>query len=130
MQGINIFNTYLILLKTYSVIIKFLIRPGGLEQINIDNYNGIDPFEMSCFRTLFNCTSTFFIMTFKYGRKCTDVPKHLYGYLLLRSVFGMLGFIALTFSIAYLPISIFNTLLNTTPFFTSIVSYYILGETL
>ena len=69
-------------------------------------------------------------MKFKYGRKCTEVPKNLYFYLFLRSMFGMAGFIALTFSIAYLPISIFNTILNTGPFWVSILSYYILGETL
>ena len=93
-------------------------------------YNGIDPFEMSYFRTIFNCTTTFFVMKFKYGKNCTEVPKKLYFYLFLRSMFGMAGFVALTFSIAYLPISIFNTILNTGPFYVSILSYYILGEVL
>lgn len=48
----------------------------------------------------------------------------------MRSMAGMLGFVALTFSIAYLPMSILNIILNTAPFAVSILSYFLLNETL
>jgi drug/metabolite transporter (DMT)-like permease len=124
------FNIYIFLATIYSIIIKFLMRPGGLSGENYETYDGVDPFEMSCFRTIFNCCVTYIVMTFRYKKSMFEVPRRLYATLMCRSQAGMLGFIAMTYAISYLPVSIFNTLLNTCPFFISILSYFVLNEKL
>ena len=124
------FNIYLILKQAYSMLIKYLIRPGGgLMQVK-PYYNGVDPFEMSFFRTIFNFTFTFLLTKLWYKRNFTDIPKDLYPSLFIRSFFGMTSFVTLTFSTAYLPLSISVTIANTSSFFILILSYFLLREKL
>ena len=58
----------------YAVIVKFIIRPGGYNGRNPDTFNGVDPIEMSCFRTIFNCFIMFNIMHFKYDKSIYEFP--------------------------------------------------------
>jgi drug/metabolite transporter (DMT)-like permease len=102
------------------------MKPGGIDNRDPETYAGVDPFELSCFRTIFNCCTTFFVMTFLYKRKANDVPKNMYLTLLIRSLAGFIGFVSMTISVQWLPISIFTTVFNTMPFFISILSYFVL----
>ena len=104
------------------------MKPGGLHNVNADTYNGVDPLEMSCFRSMFNCITIWILMKCKFRRCITEVPKKLWPALLSRSLAGTTAFIGMTFALSFLPIAIFQTLFYTMPFFISILSYFILKE--
>ena len=81
------------------------MRPGGLSGTTKD---GVDPMEMSCFRSMFNCATIFCLMKFKYRKSVIDeVPKRLYKALLFRSFAGTTAFISFTFGVKFLRITIF-----------------------
>ena len=81
------------------------MRPGGLSGTTKD---GVDPLEMSCFRSMFNCATIFCIMKFKYQKSVVDeVPKRLYKPLVIRSLAGTTAFICMTYGVKFLPIAIF-----------------------
>ena len=90
----------------------------------------MDPYELSCFRTIFNCTVSTLIMKVQFNRSAFEVPAQFYSTLFFRSFFGCFGFLAMTIALAYLPISVYATIINTQPFCISILSYFILQETL
>jgi len=102
------------------------MRPGGLSGTTKD---GVDPLEMSCFRSMFNCTTIFLLMKFKYKKSVIEeVPKRLYKTLVIRSLAGTSAFICMTFGVSFLPIAIFQTLFFIMPFWITILSYFILKE--
>jgi drug/metabolite transporter (DMT)-like permease len=102
------------------------MRPGGLTGTTKE---GVDPLEMSCFRSMFNCITIYLLMKFKYEKSVIlEVPKELYKPMVIRSLAGTTAFISMTYGVSYLPITIFETLFYTMPFFISIMSYYILKE--
>ena len=91
--------------------------------------HGVNPIDMMMFRSFINATLSFPII-FKHKKhpikdiggtalKCT---------LLCRSITGMICFYMLILESSWLPIFIAQTLNNTTPFFTALFGYYILGE--
>jgi len=69
-------------------------------------------------------------MKFQFNRSVFEVPAQFYTTMFLRSFLGCFGFLAMTIALAYLPISVYTTIINTQPFFISILSYFILQETL
>ena len=91
---------------------------------------GVDPLELSCLRTCFNCVTTFLIMTLWYKHHPREFPSHLVKFMASRSFIGMIAFVSMTYGVGYLPISIFQIMTNTSPFFISIASYFILSEKL
>ena len=91
--------------------------------------DGVDPLEMSCFRSMFNCVIIFCLMKFKYKKSViNEVPKRLYKALLFRSLAGTTAFIAFTFGVKFLPITIFQVLFYLMPFWITILSFVILNE--
>lgn len=102
------------------------MRPGGLSGTTKD---GVDPLEMSCFRSMFNCATIFVLMRLKYEKRVFDeVPRRFYKSLVIRSLSGTSAFICMTYGVSFLPITIFQTLFYTMPFFIAILSYFILKD--
>jgi drug/metabolite transporter (DMT)-like permease len=124
------FNTYICLMQTYAVIVKFIMRPGGFDGRDMETFRGVDPVEMSCFRTMFNCTVSFFIMKFGYGKSLSQFPKHYFKFMMMRCFCGVTGFVSGTYSISFVPITVYSVLLNTSPFHVNVLSYFFLNETL
>ena len=60
----------------------------------------------------------------------TDFPTHLNNTMTLRSIFGTFAYVMMTYAISYLPISIYEIINNTSPFFVSIIAYFVLKEKL
>ena len=83
------------------------MRPGGLHGRDKEHYNGVDPLEMSTLRISFNAFTSLSILTFKYNKKVTDFPRHLYKTMAVRSTLGVFAFVFMTYGVSYLPISIF-----------------------
>ena len=106
------------------------MKPGGIDGRNIDTYRGVDPIEMSCFRTMFNCFITFNIMHFKYGKSIEEFPMYKYKIMLYRCYCGVTGFIAGAYSISFVPITVYSLMMNTRPFHVNILSYIFLGVVL
>ena len=63
------------------------------------------------------------------GASLTIEKQHRWP-LLVRGLVGILGFTMATFSIAMVPLLVFNTSLNTAPFWASLLSCVFLGETM
>ena len=106
------------------------MRPGGLHNRNPDHYNGVDPLEMSFLRITFNACTTFLILKFKYKKSILEFPVHLRKTIITRSMCGLFGFVFMTYGVSYLPATIFYMIQNTSVFFVSILSYFILNEKL
>lgn len=117
-------------MQTYAVIVKFIMRPGGFDGRDMETFRGVDPVEMSCFRTMFNCTVSFFIMKFGYGKSLSQFPKHYFKFMMMRCFCGVTGFVSGTYSISFVPITVYSVLLNTSPFHVNVLSYFFLNETL
>lgn len=58
-----------------------------------------------------------------------DLPKESRKILLLRCCFGTVGFTTLVYGVKILPLFIGQIIYNTSPFWTSILGYYVLNDT-
>ena len=65
-------------------------------------------------------------MTLWYKHHPREFPSHLGKFMMFRSFIGMIAFVSMTYGAGYLPISIFQIMTDTSPFFISIASYFIL----
>jgi drug/metabolite transporter (DMT)-like permease len=104
------------------------MQPGGYLHKDPEEYDGVDPIELSTFRLMVNGLSTYFVMKFKFGKSFTDIPKEHYLNMFVRSTTGIFGHLLMVITIQWLPITIFTVLNNLLPFFASVASYFILNE--
>jgi len=63
-----------------------------------------------------------------YGPELSENP-HTRKMLLLRSIIGTIGFGTFVFAVARLPLGVINIIGSTKPFWSSILSFFVLGET-
>ena len=107
----NIFNTIVM------VIVKKLTS------------RGVDPIDMAMFRSLLNATLSFPIIYKHKKHPINDIGgTGLKFTLLCRCITGTICFYMLILESSWLPIFIAQTFNNTTPFFTALFGFYILGE--
>ena len=76
--------------------------------------------EFSFFRSVF-LTITAQMMMSQYDIKMRDVPKDCVNILIFRCLVGVTTFIITTISLKMLPLSIYQLILSTNPFFTAIL---------
>jgi drug/metabolite transporter (DMT)-like permease len=58
------------------------------------------------------------------------VPKKLRGWILVRIIFGLTSFCCFTFCIGLLPLSLLMVLVQTNPFWTAVLAYFLNNELL
>lgn len=113
-------------MQGYNILAKFLMMPGGITGSD----TSVDALELSWFRTVINLCVTFFVMKVWFKVQLNGLPTYFYRLMLVKSVIGSVGFLAMTVSMQYLPISLFYIIISLSPFLISVLSYLFLGETL
>jgi len=88
----------------------------------------VDILDLCFFRTLLNFIVAIFVLLKNKKHPVKDLPKEGRIYLLGRSVIGTVGFIICVFSMKYVPIFIVQIILNTAPFCTMVLGYFINKE--
>ena len=89
---------------------------------------GVHVMDLCFIRTFINlCVAC---ITVKLANKhlVKDVPVSLRGILFFRSVIGIISFTFLVYGLQVLPIFITSIILNTMPFWVSLLSYLFIGE--
>ena len=81
-------------------------------------------------RGLFNLVASAAII--KYEKQelnfMTNVPKELRATLITRILVGTASFIIISLAVKYIPLGIFTSILNSSPFITVILSYFWTGD--
>ena len=98
-----------------------------LVKIIINEYD-MNPLDMCLIRTIvatiFSGTLAKLIGASFYVQP--DMRKPLF----IRAAIGTIGFTCITFGVAMLPLLVQNTILNTAPFWASLIGFFALGERL
>ena len=90
------------------------------------NEKGVHPLDMCLIRTLFMLVGSSilaYMMKASFIVEKNDVP-----FLLLRCLFGTIGFTSITYGVAMVPLVVQNTIFNTAPFWASILGWVINKE--
>eukprot|EP00352_Strombidinopsis_acuminata_P002455 CAMPEP_0176395482 /NCGR_PEP_ID=MMETSP0126-20121128/43443_1 /TAXON_ID=141414 ORGANISM="Strombidinopsis acuminatum, Strain SPMC142" /NCGR_SAMPLE_ID=MMETSP0126 /ASSEMBLY_ACC=CAM_ASM_000229 /LENGTH=378 /DNA_ID=CAMNT_0017768385 /DNA_START=27 /DNA_END=1163 /DNA_ORIENTATION=+ len=86
---------------------------------------------LSAFTLYRNATNFTVIATLVYlsGRRpFTDFPRSLRGTMVLRSIFGTIGFIGMAYNLTLLPMAVIMIIYQTNPFWNSLLSYWVNGD--
>ena len=71
-----------------------------------------------------------FLLAYYGKRPFADVPNRLWKPLLVRSISGTISFTTLSIGLMTMPLAIFTVIFNCTPFFTAILAYFYLKESI
>jgi drug/metabolite transporter (DMT)-like permease len=93
------------------------------------NGAGVKVMDLCFYRCLINLMVAFGTVTINKKHLLNDLPNEHRKIVLFRCILGLLGFTSIVYSIDNLPLFIVTTVFNTTPFWTGLIAFYFLGDT-
>jgi len=99
-----------------NVIQKWLL-PQGVTLSAFILYRNVANFSVIAMLIYFSGRSPF-----------RDFPRNLRGTMVLRSIFGSLGFVGMAYNLTLLPMAVIMIIYQTNPFWNSLLSYLINGD--
>ena len=94
----------------------------------IGTNSGIHVLDLVLFRNMMNFLVSSVALVYSGKHAIKDVPANLRGVLLLRIAIGMFGFAIFMQGLKIVPIFISSIIMNTRPFWVSILGYFVLHE--
>ena len=90
--------------------------------------NQIDPIDLSIIRTLILSLYGFSVARYNNLSFTDQVKKEKVWYLVGRCVLGTMAYTSMVLSLQHIPLSLMSVLVNTTPFWTVILGYFISND--